>query len=232
MERYKLQATLRALEKIGFDVLYTESVNIPASKPQSREAQAVREKDRKELLGDLYRKIVDEKKCVLYEGASGYVFGEGNPYSPVVFVGEAPGEEEDQLRRPFVGRAGRYLNQKLEEVGLRREDVYITNVVKSRPPGNRKPTAKEMQSCLPYLRKEIEIINPKLVVCLGATALEGILGKSLPITKHRGNFFDYPYDRRIKVLLTYHPAYILRNPGAEKEFVEDLRRIRDFLLSS
>ena len=217
----KVQATLMALAEIGFDVLYLE--------PKGNIETTKREEDRKRILEELYRSIEKERKCILYEGSSGYVFGEGNPYSPLLFVGEAPGEEEDQQKRPFVGRAGRYLNQKLEEVGLRREDVYITNVVKSRPPGNRKPTLKEMQSCLSYLRKEIEIIKPKLIVCLGSTALEGILGKSLPITKSRGQIFDYPYDRSIKVLLTYHPAYILRNPSAEKEFVQDLKRAKELI---
>lgn len=227
----KLKATLIALSKIGFDVFYLQ--NYETTKTQQENTEVQREfKDKGKLLEELYEKIEKEKKCILYEGASGYVFGEGNPYSPVVFVGEAPGEEEDQLRRPFVGRAGRYLNQKLEEVGLKREEIYITNVVKSRPPGNRKPTAGEIQSCLAYLKKEIEIINPKLIVCLGATALEGILGKSYQITKHRGQFFEYPYNRKIKVFLTYHPAYILRNPNAEKEFLEDLKKVKDFLSSS
>ncbi len=226
-----LKHTIRSLIEIGFDALY---IGKEAPQSQVEPSHKVKEptENREEKLRALYKKLEEDKKCILYEGASGYVFGEGNPHSPVVFVGEAPGEEEDQQKRPFVGRAGRYLNQKLEEVGLRREEIYITNVVKSRPPGNRKPTAKEMQTCLPYLRKEIEIINPRLIVCLGATALEGILGKSMPITKHRGAFFDYPYDRRIRVFLTYHPAYILRNPGAEKEFVEDLKRIKQFLSGS
>ncbi|MCX8076091.1 MAG: uracil-DNA glycosylase [Aquificaceae bacterium] len=213
----KVKATLLALSEIGFDVLYVERESVKESE------------DRRRLLEEVFKNMEREKKCVFYEGASGYVFGEGNPYSPVVFVGEAPGEEEDQLKRPFVGKAGRYLNQKLKEVGLEREEVYITNVVKSRPPGNRKPTPKEMQSCLPYLRKEIEIINPKLIVCLGSTALEGILGKSLPVSKHRGEIIDYPFKREIKVLLTYHPAYILRNPYAEKEFVEDLRKVKAYI---
>lgn len=213
----KVKATLLALSEIGFDVLYVERESVKESE------------DRRRLLEEIFKNMEREKKCVFYEGASGYVFGEGNPYSPVVFVGEAPGEEEDQLKRPFVGKAGRYLNQKLKEVGLEREEVYITNVVKSRPPGNRKPTPKEMQSCLPYLRKEIEIINPKLIVCLGSTALEGILGKSLPVSKHRGEIIDYPFKREIKVLLTYHPAYILRNPYAEKEFVEDLRKVKAYI---
>ncbi|MEN3028249.1 MAG: uracil-DNA glycosylase [Aquificaceae bacterium] len=223
----KVQTTLTALAEIGFDVLYLTGEGLGEQRtPVLVEKER---RDRKKMLEEIFAGMERDRNCVLYEGASGYVFGEGNPYSPVVFVGEAPGEEEDQQRRPFVGRAGRYLNQKLEEVGLKREEVYITNVVKSRPPGNRKPTAKEMQSCLPYLRKEIEVIKPKLIVCLGSTALEGVLGKSLQVSKHRGQLFEYPFNRDIKVLLTYHPAYILRNPGAEGEFLEDLKRVRSLL---
>lgn len=217
----RLQATLTALREIGFDYIYIEEKKTqPPPQP---------EEDRRKLLEELYRRMERERNCVLYEGASGYVFGEGNPYSPVVFVGEAPGEEEDQQKRPFVGKAGRYLNQKLQEIGLPREEIYITNVVKSRPPDNRKPTPKEMQSCIPYLKKEIEIIKPRLIVCLGSTALEGVLGKNLPVTRHRGQLFEYPFNRQIKVLLTYHPAYILRNPSAEKEFVEDLKKAKELL---
>ncbi|MCS6957406.1 MAG: uracil-DNA glycosylase [Aquificaceae bacterium] len=222
-----IYATLLALSEIGFDSLYLDAQGIQHAKTSVEE-----EEDKEKRLKELYETVERERKCILYEGASGYVFGEGNPYSLVLFVGEAPGEEEDQQKRPFVGRAGRYLNQKLEEVGLKREEVYITNVVKSRPPGNRKPTPKEMQSCLPYLKKEVEIIKPRLIVCLGSTALEGILGKNLQVTKHRGQLFDYPYNRNIKVLLTYHPAYILRNPNAEREFVEDLKRAKQLLSTS
>ncbi|RMH80340.1 MAG: uracil-DNA glycosylase [Acidobacteria bacterium] len=208
----RLVSTIEALREIGFDELYI-----------------VEEEDRQRSLKELFEKLRGERRCVFYEGARDYVFGDGNPYSSVVFVGEAPGEEEDKQGKPFVGRAGRLLNQKLEEVGLRREEVYITNVVKSRPPGNRKPTREEMASCIPYLKKELEIIRPKLIVCLGATALEGILGKSLPINKHRGQLFEYPYNRSVKVLLTYHPAYVLRNPSSEGEFTKDLRMVVELL---
>ncbi|WP_448584633.1 uracil-DNA glycosylase [Thermocrinis sp.] len=214
MDTKKVFSTLEALREIGFGEIYV-----------LREKTEGKKEDKSSLLKQLYERLEREKKCVLYESASGYVFGEGDPNSPVVFVGEAPGEEEDKLKRPFVGRAGQYLNSKLEEIGLKRERVYITNVVKSRPPGNRAPTKEEMASCLPYLRKEIEIIKPKLIVCLGSTAMKGILGKEYPITKYRGKTFPYPYDNRIKVFLTYHPAYVLRNPSSEREFVEDLKTI-------
>jgi len=123
-------------------------------------------------------------------------------------VGEAPGEEEDAQGKPFVGRAGRYLNRKIQEVlGLRREEVYITNVCKCRPPGNRKPAPAEISACFPYLKREIDIIRPKVICCLGATA----------------------YDSSIRVFLTYHPAYILRNPRADGDFTEDLERLRELI---
>jgi len=215
LEVSKLIATFKALKEIGFGEIY-----LPTEKERETE-----QKDKSLLLKELYKSLERERKCVMYESASGYVFGEGDPNSPVVFVGEAPGEEEDKLKRPFVGKAGQYLNKKLQKVGLEREKVYITNVVKSRPPGNRTPTIEEMASCLPYLRKEIEIIKPKVIVCLGSTAMKGILGKDYPITKYRGKTFPYPYDPKIKVFLTYHPAYVLRNPSADREFTEDLKAV-------
>ena len=126
MSTRKLIATARALRELGFDEVYIA---------EEKHEEPVKEKeDKAELLRKLYKQMEEERKCILYEGAGGYVFGEGDPNSPVVFIGEAPGEEEDKLKRPFVGRAGQYLNIKLEQVGLKREKVYITNVVKSRPP--------------------------------------------------------------------------------------------------
>jgi DNA polymerase len=222
MSPRKLIATASALRELGFDEVY-----ITKDTTEEKREESIKEEkeDKAELLRKLYKQMEEERKCILYEGAGGYVFGEGDPNSPVVFVGEAPGEEEDKLKRPFVGKAGQYLNSKLEQVGLKREKVYITNVVKSRPPGNRTPTREEMITCLPYLRKEIEIIKPKLLVCLGSTAMKGILGKEYPLTKYRGQIFPYPYNPSIKVFLTYHPAYVLRNPSADKEFTEDLKKV-------
>ncbi|ADC89579.1 phage SPO1 DNA polymerase-related protein [Thermocrinis albus DSM 14484] len=214
----KIYATIKALEEIGFTEIYLLENNQCSEK--------------KMALAELYRTMEAEGRCVRYEGSNGYVLGEGNPCSPVIFVGEAPGEEEDRQRRPFVGRAGQYLNAKLEEVGLRRQDVYITNVVKSRPPGNRTPTAQEIASCVSYLRKEIEIIKPKVIVCLGSTALEGVMGRKMPVTKARGQIFTYPFDSGIKVLLTYHPAYVLRNPSADREFTQDLKKLLEILSSA
>ncbi len=220
-----IRETAKALEEIGIREVYlTERLEKELAKAETYQ------KDRRRLLEEHFSSFKDCTKCELHRSRSQVVFGDGNPCSPIVFVGEAPGEEEDLQGRPFVGRAGRYLNRKIEEIlGLKREEVYITNVCKCRPPGNRKPSPSEINACFPYLKKELDIIKPKVICCLGATAGEGILGKRFSITKVRGKFYPYPYDPKIKVLLTYHPAYILRNPSADPEFVEDLEKLREFV---
>ncbi len=213
-----LKETVKALEKIGFSEIYlTQGVS-----------EKKQPKGKRELLEELFSSYRNCTKCPLHKSRTQVVFGDGNPDSPVVFVGEAPGEDEDRQGRPFVGRAGKYLNQKIEQVlSLKREDVYITNVCKCRPPENRKPTPAEINACFPYLRKELSIIKPKVICCLGATAAEGILGKKLSITKVRGQVRPYPYDPSVKVFLTYHPAFILRNPKSDGEFVEDMKKLKE-----
>ncbi len=222
-----IKETIKALESIGFREIYLKE-----KLKMKREDKSLQKgsKNKSALLQEHFNSFRDCTKCPLYRDRTQVVFGDGNPNSPVVFVGEAPGEDEDRQGRPFVGRAGKYLNKKIEEVlGLKREDVYITNVCKCRPPGNRKPTPMEIKACFPYLKKELEIIKPKVICCLGATAGEGILGKKFSITKVRGQVFPYPYDPKIKVFLTYHPAYILRNPRSDGEFVEDLEKLKDLI---
>ncbi len=221
-----LKETLKVLEAIGFTELYLkEKVEGKREKTPKEEPQ-----DRRLLLQELFESFKDCRKCDLHKSRTQVVPGDGNPYSPVVFVGEAPGEEEDRQGRPFVGRAGQLLNRLIKEVlGMEREEVYITNVCKCRPPGNRKPTPIEMRACSPYLRKEIEIIKPRVICCLGATAGEGVLGKSLKITKVRGQVFPYPFNPRIKVFLTYHPAYVLRNPREESTLVKDFERLKELI---
>ncbi len=219
------EETAKALRAIGLGEVYLRE---RVKRPSLRDGG----EDRGKLLEEHFRSFRECTRCPLHRSRTQVVFGDGSPYSPVVFVGEAPGEEEDVQGRPFVGRAGRYLNRKIEEVlGLKREEVYITNVCKCRPPGNRKPTPAEISACFPYLRKEIEIIRPKVICCLGATAGEGILGKKFSVTKVRGQTFPYPYDPGIKVFLTYHPAYILRNPRADLDFTEDLERLKELMSS-
>ncbi len=211
-------STLKVLEVIGIREIYLE---------KREEVSLAKTNTKEESLKKLFDSYRDCTKCALHKSRTQVVFGDGNPNSPIVFVGEAPGEEEDKQGKPFVGRAGQYLNRKIEEVlGLKREDVYITNVCKCRPPENRKPLPQEMGSCFPYLRRELEIVKPKVICCLGSTAVEGILGKKVSVTKVRGKITTYPYDTKIKVLITYHPAFILRNPKADPQFVEDLKKLK------
>ncbi len=232
MSKEKIYALSKALEAIGFGEIYLTRELKKEEKEGKEEKRKVQEKiqDKRTLLISLFNSYKDCTKCELHKSRSQVVFGDGNPDSPLVFVGEAPGEEEDIQGKPFVGKAGKYLNKKIEEVlGLKREEVYITNVCKCRPPNNRKPVATEIAACFPYLKKELEIIKPKVICCLGATAGEGILGKKISITKMRGTVHPYPYNPKIKVFLTFHPAYILRNPGADPVFVEDMKRLKKLL---
>ncbi|MCL1791009.1 MAG: uracil-DNA glycosylase [Peptococcaceae bacterium] len=161
--------------------------------------------------------------CELRSGCRGVVFGEGNPDSPVLFVGEGPGQTEDDMGRPFVGRAGELLNQMLTEVGFRRENVYITNIVKCRPPGNRTPSPDEMERCLPWLRKQYAILKPRIMVLMGLAATCGILDKDMKMNRCRGRWF-----RRgdIQILPIYHPAAVLRNSDWREICVADLRLVK------
>lgn len=150
------------------------------------------------------------------------VFGVGNPRAELMFVGEAPGADEDAQGEPFVGRAGQLLTKIIEAMGYRRSEVYIANVLKCRPPENRVPEPDEMANCLPYLQRQIELIQPKVIVALGATAVRGLLDVNLGITKMRGNWYTY---RDVPIMPTFHPAYLLRNPPAKREVWEDMKAV-------
>jgi DNA polymerase len=165
--------------------------------------------------------------CDLSKTRTNVVFGEGNPNAKLMFIGEGPGEMEDKTGRPFVGRAGKLLTKIIENVlELERDDVYIANIVKCRPPNNRVPTIEEAQTCKPYLLKQIEIINPEILVCLGKTAFMYLLDTDVPISKVRGQIFEY---KGKKVIPTYHPSYLLRNPSAKKEAYKDFLLIKSML---
>jgi DNA polymerase len=151
--------------------------------------------------------------------ATQIVFGDGNPNANLMFIGEAPGREEDRQGKPFVGRAGQLLNRILEAVGLQRDDVFITNIVKIRPPNNRRPLASEIEENRPILVNQIKIIRPKAICTLGAVALEGLLGKPIKITQMRGKKITW---NNIPVIPAYHPAYVLRNPEALQALVDDI----------
>ena len=166
--------------------------------------------------------IGDCTRCRLHKTRHHIVFADGNPKAQLVFVGEGPGADEDATGIPFVGRAGKLLTQMIQAMGLQREDVYICNVVKCRPPENRQPQPDEVATCGPYLVRQLEVVNPKVIVCLGATAAQTLLETTTGISKFRGQWQDF---RGKKLLATYHPAYLLRNPAAKSEVWKDLQKV-------
>jgi uracil-DNA glycosylase family 4 len=168
----------------------------------------------------------DCRRCKLCGGRKHIVFGQGNPHAELVFVGEGPGADEDEQGLPFVGRAGQLLNRMLQLVGIKREDVYICNVVKCRPPANRTPEADEISACSPFLFRQIQAIHPRLVCCLGAPAAKTVLGIKEGITRIHGRLLDYG---SAKAMATVHPAYVLRNAREEVILREDFEKIRGFL---
>ncbi|HKY32649.1 MAG TPA: uracil-DNA glycosylase [Candidatus Polarisedimenticolia bacterium] len=170
--------------------------------------------------------IGDCRRCKLAAGRRTIVFGTGDPGARLMFVGEGPGHDEDVQGLPFVGRAGQLLTRIIEAMGLRREQVYIANVVKCRPPDNRTPQPDEVASCSPFLMRQIDIIQPAVIVALGSPAAQALLGTSAGITRIRGTFRSLG---GIRVMPTFHPAYLLRNPAAKKEVWEDMQQVMAFL---
>jgi uracil-DNA glycosylase family 4 len=184
-------------------------------------------KARKDSLEDLRALIGDCRRCKLWRGRSNLVFGEGSPKARLVFIGEGPGHEEDLEGRPFVGEAGKMLTRIIENaMGLKRNDVYICNVVKCRPPNNRDPERDEIESCIPFLKEQIRMIKPEVICTLGRIACNELLGRDLKITQVRGKWHAY---MDIPVMPTYHPAYILRNPSRQRQLKgqvwDDIRAI-------
>jgi uracil-DNA glycosylase len=169
----------------------------------------------------------DCSRCKLHTlGRTQVVFGVGNPNADLMFVGEAPGADEDIQGEPFVGRAGQLLTKIIEAIGLKREDVYIANVIKCRPPGNRNPEPDEVEQCEPFLFRQIDTVKPKVIVALGKFATQCLLRTNDPITRIRGREFKY---RDAILIPTYHPAYLLRTPSAKREVWEDMKRVRAIL---
>ncbi|MGE4233775.1 MAG: uracil-DNA glycosylase family protein [Bacteriovoracia bacterium] len=177
-------------------------------------------------LEEVSAELGDCSRCKLCKTRNNIVFGEGNPKAKLMFVGEGPGEQEDLQGRPFVGRAGQLLDKIIQAMGLKREDVYIGNVVKCRPPNNRVPEPDEVEECKPFLVRQIHAIKPTVIVALGATALKHLYSDELKITKVRGTFLEY---EGIKLMPTYHPAFLLRNPPAKKDVWEDMQKVMDEL---
>jgi DNA polymerase len=212
--RYHTTATVTVSPQLQ-DMLFVqveEAVLVPTAKA--------------ETLEDIWRDIGECTRCGLCEGRTQVVNTHGSPKARLMFVGEAPGADEDAQGKPFVGRAGQLLTKMIEAMGMRREDVIIGNVNRCRPPGNRQPTLEEAAICRPFLFREIAAIQPDVIVVMGNTALRNLLEIRAGITSVRGQFQDF---RGIKVMPTFHPAYLLRDPSKKRETWEDLKKVRDYL---
>lgn len=180
-------------------------------------------------LEDIRRDVGQCTRCKLHEHRSRIVFGEGNPQARLVFVGEGPGADEDATGRPFVGRAGQLLDKIIAAIGMKREDVYIANVVMCRPPGNRTPERDEVATCEPFLFRKLALIRPKVIVALGSPAFQCLMRSKETISKSRGEWREW---NGIRVMPTFHPAYLLRSPEKKREVWEDMKKVRDYLNSS
>ncbi len=204
-----LQRHLKILEELGFDsIFFDKEIGVDL-------------KEKEKFMKKLHEEIQKCTKCDLHKSRTQAVLGEGNLEAKLMFVGEAPGGDEDKQGRPFVGRAGKLLTRLIEATGHKREEFYITNICKCRPPNNRTPTPWEMEACFPYLKQQIEVINPKVLCLLGATAARAFLNRNVAITKERGSVINW--EGRL-LYLTFHPAYVLRNPGAEMTLFEDIKK--------
>jgi DNA polymerase len=182
--------------------------------------------DRKAALAALREEIGDCRRCKLSKQRKNVVFGEGNPAAVLMFIGEAPGREEDLQARPFVGDAGKLLTRLIEKMGFAREEVYIGNIVKCRPPQNRDPEEDEIRTCLPFIRRQVDIISPTIIVSLGRISAQTLIGTKTPISKLRGRFYEFT---GIPLMPTFHPAYLLRNPRDKWLVWEDARKVMEKL---
>lgn len=182
--------------------------------------------EKKAILDDLKNKALECKECALCNSRRNLVFGEGNPDAELMFIGEAPELQEDIQGKPFAGKAGTLLTKIIEAMGLKREDVYIANCLKCRPPHNRNPLPSEIIACREFFMKQIQIIEPKVICCLGKFASQTVLMSDESIAKLRGNFFNF---ESAKVMPTFHPAYLLENPQEKRVVWEDMKKIRDYI---
>ena len=185
-----------------------------------------------ETLEALRAAVAAFDECALKRTATNLVFADGNPEAPIMFVGEAPGAEEDMRGLPFVGKAGQLLDRMLAAIGLSRETAYITNILFWRPPGNRQPTSGEIAACLPFVERHIELVSPEILVLLGGTAAKTLLARSDGIMRLRGRWFEYSTPglaRPVPAMATFHPAYLLRSPGQKRAAWQDMLAIRDRL---
>jgi uracil-DNA glycosylase family 4 len=177
-------------------------------------------------LDEVRAELGDCRRCKLAAGRTNIVFGQGNPQARLMFVGEAPGADEDEQGLAFVGKAGQLLTRIIEAIGMTRDEVFIANVIKCRPPQNRNPEPDEILSCQPFLEQQIDTIRPEIIVALGKFSGQWLLKTAEPISKIRGRLGEY---RGVRVMPTYHPAYLLRNPSAKREVWEDMKAVRELL---
>ena len=185
-------------------------------------------RDKIKRLDLLKKTIINLKNCDLKKGAKNIVFSDGNPKSKIMLIGEAPGANEDQEGLPFVGRAGQLLDKMLSAINLDRNKVYISNIINYRPPDNRRPTEEEIKRYLPFITKHIEIIDPKIIVLLGSTAMNALVGNSIVISKMRGKWMEKQFGScKTSIIITFHPAFLMRQPAQKKLSWIDLKMIRD-----
>ena len=210
-----LKSYLQYLREIGIEVL-----------PISEERPENVSRPTPATLDEIRRELGDCKRCKLHRTRRTIVFGEGSGKAKLMLIGEGPGFDEDLQGRPFVGKAGQLLTRILHSIHLQREEVYITNIIKCRPPQNRNPEPDEIQSCNPFLMKQIDVIQPKVICALGAFASQTLLKTDAKITALRGKFYDF---EGIQVIPTYHPAFLLRNPERKREVWEDMKKIVELL---
>ncbi len=234
LQNWKAATTSVATAKVSRPPLQVVPGNVSSPAPQTmRNLPHVPSMVRAQTLADLRQELADFTGCPLKQTATNLVFSDGNPEAQIMFVGEAPGEDEDRKGLPFVGVSGQLLNTMLSTIGLNRGNIYISNVIFWRPPGNRSPTEAEIAACLPFIERHISIIKPKALILLGAVAAKAILKTNDGITKMRGKWRDYRPEGRddfvVPALPIYHPAYLLRQAGAKRQAWNDLRQLNKFI---
>jgi len=211
------------LESAIVAVVESDLKELPQTSTPSSTTKAAESLDRVSALHLIREDIGDCTRCRLHQqGRKQIVFGVGNPNAELMFIGEAPGADEDEQGEPFVGRAGQLLNNMIKAMGLRREDVYIANIIKCRPPNNRTPERDECDTCSPFLMRQIQVIRPKAIVALGAVAAKTLLAVNASMSGLRGRWYDF---RGTKLAVTYHPAFLLRDPRQKKEAWKDLQMV-------
>ena len=229
--RQALAARVEFYRELGIHPFYRRGEGQQAQEDVTEEASSLSiiqtdSGDKSVALRAISEDIGDCTRCRLHQGRNKIVFGTGNVNADIMFVGEGPGADEDQQGLPFVGRAGQLLNNMIGAMGLKREDVYIANVVKCRPPGNRTPERDECDTCSPFLMRQIAVIQPKMIVALGAVAAKNLLGLNDSMANLRGRIYDF---KNTKLAVTYHPAYLLRDPRQKGEAWKDLQMVMRYL---